>query len=72
MPSLSLQLYQKGTPLHSVAKYFPKTPLETRQLMWCIFLYMGTGTYVVYICIYRERYINFGGILAVYHREKNT
>ena len=27
-------------------------------------------TYVVYICIYRERYINFSGILAIHPREK--
>ena len=40
-PSLSVQLYQNGTTLRSVAKYFPQTPLETPQLVWCIFVYIG-------------------------------
>ena len=56
-PSLSVQLYQNGTPMYSVAKYFPETLVETPQLMWCMF-------------IYRERYSNFSGILAVHHRKK--
>ena len=36
-PSLTVQLYQ------TVAKYFLETTLETPQLMWCIFVYIGKG-----------------------------
>ena len=42
-----MQLYQNGKPLHSVAKYFPETPFETPQLMWCIFVDIGTETSIL-------------------------
>ena len=44
-----------GTPLHSAGKYFPETPLETPQVMWCI---------------YREKYFNFSRMLVVLHATK--
>ena len=34
----------KRKTLYNVAKYFPETPRETPQLIWCIFVYRGKGT----------------------------
>ena len=53
----SIKLYQNRTPLHIAGKYFPETPLEAPQVMWCI---------------YREKYFNFSQILVVLHRKTHN
>ena len=42
-----MQLYENATRLHSFAKSFPETPLQTLQLMWCISIYIGKDTSIL-------------------------